>query len=249
MTPVDAPPQYLTERMVNVAQQRGAASATSKPPGPHVVTIRLERPVADWLRPAVARISSLTALARGWDSYDGTPVEAGLAMQAVEFLLNVALFHVPPPAIVPLSDGGLQLEWHEGGVDLEISFSEFEPGSIWRIGTMVRRRSCPCAKPLASSKASHRALAPRDERARGHPGRRPALPSRSPGAGDLGRQRRAASPDERCVQRLRDVSQSRKHPRWDWSEREPGCEQSPAAPSRRSHGRVWPRRGGTSGSL
>lgn len=128
MTPVDAPPQHLTQRMLNVAQQRPTASATSQPPGTHVVTIRLEQPVADWLRPAVARISSLTALARGWDSYDATPVEADLALQAVEFLLNVALPHVPPPAIVPLSDGGIQLEWHHGGVDLEISFSELEPG-------------------------------------------------------------------------------------------------------------------------
>jgi len=49
-------------------------------------------------------------------------------LQAVEFLLRVALPHVPPPAIVPLSDGGIQLEWHEGGVDLEISFSDLEPG-------------------------------------------------------------------------------------------------------------------------
>lgn len=94
----------------------------------HTNVGRRETSVADWIRSAVARVSSLTALAPGWDSYGAPPVEADSALQAVEFLLGVALPHLPPPAIVPLSDGGIQLEWHEGGVDLEISFSDREPG-------------------------------------------------------------------------------------------------------------------------
>lgn len=129
MTPVDTPPpQYLTERTINIARHHPSASATSGGQGPQVIKILLSAPAADWLRPAIAQISGLTALARGWNSYGAPPVEADCALQAVEFLLGVAQPHVPSPTIVPLTDGGIQVEWHQGGIDLEISFSDFESG-------------------------------------------------------------------------------------------------------------------------
>lgn len=128
MTPFDAPPQYLMEETVKVTRPRPAGSETSGSPGPQVFTIRLEERAADWLRPAIDRISNLTALARSWDSYGAPPVEADCALHAVQFLLSTAYSSVPPPTIVPLTDGGIQLEWHRGGIDFEIAFSDLEPG-------------------------------------------------------------------------------------------------------------------------
>jgi hypothetical protein len=84
--------------------------------------------VASWLRSAVTRIEALTALARGWDSYNAQPVEAETAMQAVRFLLDSVDPNLPEPSIVPLGDGGIQIEWHRGGVDVEIAFCDEASG-------------------------------------------------------------------------------------------------------------------------
>lgn len=50
----------------------------------------------------------LLSLRDGWDSYDGKPItkEAMLAVDSV--------------SVVPCSDGGLQLELHRDGFDIEI---------------------------------------------------------------------------------------------------------------------------------
>lgn len=92
------------------------------------IALRVDQPAADWLRPAISRVEELTALAPGWNSYNAKPIDAGVAMEAVAFLLDHAYRTVPEPSIVPLADGGIQIEWHDGGVDLEIVFSEREPG-------------------------------------------------------------------------------------------------------------------------
>jgi hypothetical protein len=92
------------------------------------VTFRVEQPAAGWLTTAVTRIEHLTALAANWDSYGAQPVTAEAAVAAVRFLLNAAYPEIAAPAVVPLPDGGVQLEWHRGGLDIEIAFSEAEPG-------------------------------------------------------------------------------------------------------------------------
>jgi len=49
-------------------------------------------------------------------------------MEAVEFLTKIAYRSIAAPSIVSLSDGGIQLEWHRGGIDVEVTFSDHEPG-------------------------------------------------------------------------------------------------------------------------
>ncbi|HWK25917.1 MAG TPA: hypothetical protein VNS09_05100 [Solirubrobacter sp.] len=130
MTIADAtPPQYLIERSVRVQPRRNPESITTPvAKSTHVMTFAMQDLAAPWLRDAMDRISDLTALAMNWDSYGARPVEADLALQAVTFLMRVAFEEVPEPSIVPLGDGGIQLEWHVAGIDLEIAFSEEEPG-------------------------------------------------------------------------------------------------------------------------
>lgn len=130
MTPVGQPPQYLVETQIRLRPPAiESSSQTSQMSGPEkVVSLSVEQPAANWLRSAITRIEDLTALAAGWDGYEASAIDAGVALQAVRFLLDHAYPAVPQPAIVPLADGGIQIEWHQGGIDLEISFSDQESG-------------------------------------------------------------------------------------------------------------------------
>jgi hypothetical protein len=62
-------------------------------------------------------IMDCTRLPPGWDSYDGAPTSQAAAVAALR-LLSVL---TTAPAVVPCSDGGVQLEWHTQGVDIEIA--------------------------------------------------------------------------------------------------------------------------------
>jgi len=69
------------------------------------------------------RINELLELDSNWDSYGAARVNPIVAEQAV-FLISALLdTGVPEPTIVPTVKGGLQLEWHTGGVDLEIELN------------------------------------------------------------------------------------------------------------------------------
>jgi hypothetical protein len=42
--------------------------------------------------------------------------------QALELVFKTLRDDSPAPSVVPTSSGGLQLEWHTGGIDLEVEF-------------------------------------------------------------------------------------------------------------------------------
>lgn len=95
---------------------------------PAVYTVTLTSAASPWFGIALNRISGLTALAVGWNGYQSHEIRADMAMEAVEFLTRVAYPGIAAPAIVPLSDGGVQVEWHRGGLDIEVTFSDEDPG-------------------------------------------------------------------------------------------------------------------------
>ncbi len=65
-------------------------------------------------------MNELMRLPLGWDGHDGRPVDFDVADFAVQFLLQTLEPNGPAPLVVPTSYGGLQLEWHEQEIDLEI---------------------------------------------------------------------------------------------------------------------------------
>jgi hypothetical protein len=90
---------------------------------------RVEAPGAsEWYGEALERMNRLTDLAAGWNGHGAREVKGDTAMEAVKFLAEVAYPKIAAPSIVPISDGGVQVEWHRGGLDIEISFSEDDPG-------------------------------------------------------------------------------------------------------------------------
>lgn len=59
-------------------------------------------------------------LPAGWDGYAGQPVSFGCAQFAAQLLERLCDEEVPPPSLVPGSDGSLQLEWHRNDFDIEV---------------------------------------------------------------------------------------------------------------------------------
>lgn len=62
----------------------------------------------------------LIELDENWNSYGAVPVNWECIVTAVEIVLQFFNDSTPSPSVVPTSAGGVQLEWHRGGADLEI---------------------------------------------------------------------------------------------------------------------------------
>jgi hypothetical protein len=81
-----------------------------------------------WEQVVADRIGELVRLPLGWDGYNGRPLTRGSAYVAIQLLATVCTPATPRPSLVPLPCGGVQIEWHHGFIDLEISV--YSPGRI-----------------------------------------------------------------------------------------------------------------------
>ena len=108
----------------------------SRTPSAHEEGEYVEEPLeADpppWLPGVVERLKALLRLPPDWDGYGGAPVDPKNALKALDFLARLMRPRTALPAISPLNDGGLQLDWHRGRLDVEVMFSEdAEAGLYW----------------------------------------------------------------------------------------------------------------------
>lgn len=67
------------------------------------------------------QFARLRALLQDWDSYGAPPIDLVVLERARAWLAAVQ--------VVPMSGGGVQLEWHADGVDVEIAFDI--DGTVW----------------------------------------------------------------------------------------------------------------------
>ena len=79
--------------------------------------------VPDALKPTVDRAIELLRLRRGWNSHNAQPVSETAVRRTIEFLMKYLVRGVAAPVVVPTVRGGVQLEWHRNGVDIEVEFS------------------------------------------------------------------------------------------------------------------------------
>lgn len=77
-------------------------------------------PVDQWLEPVVNRLDNLLSLPAGWDHHGAPVIDPTDVLSAFQFLRATLLPTSPAPAIVPISGGGVQLEWHRSGLDVEV---------------------------------------------------------------------------------------------------------------------------------
>lgn len=73
---------------------------------------------------AIHRASDLVRLANGWNSYRAKSISPKAIHHATRFLREAdsQIPNLAAPSVVPTVRGGLQLEWHRQGVDVEIEF-------------------------------------------------------------------------------------------------------------------------------
>lgn len=64
---------------------------------------------------AAERFTQLGALEQNWDSYGAPPLDRATILRAEAWLAAAC--------IVPCSGGGVQIEWHRDGVEIEVSFN------------------------------------------------------------------------------------------------------------------------------
>lgn len=76
-----------------------------------------------WVVPTIMAFMELQELPENWNSYGARVINGELIKQAVFVLSQVMKAEYPSPSVVPLEDGGIQVEWHRKQRDLEIVFA------------------------------------------------------------------------------------------------------------------------------
>lgn len=73
-----------------------------------------------WITSTLRSVEKLLALEANWDSYGAPRVDRGALNNALQLLYWAASSRTPAPALVPMGNGGVQIEWHENGLDVEV---------------------------------------------------------------------------------------------------------------------------------
>lgn len=72
------------------------------------------------------QFAPLRGLASGWDSYGAPPIDDAAIQAALSLVVDLSVAHLPLPAVVPTSKGGVSLEWRHGPQEIVV---EIEPGA------------------------------------------------------------------------------------------------------------------------
>lgn len=117
-------PQQFVARGRSPRTDATALTAETHHGGMRVV---LTGDVPAWVEAVSQSIPRLLALPDNWDGYGSKSTDLDLAVKAFLELAEVMESASPAPSIVPLGDGGLQMEWHRSPQHLEIEFSPGVP--------------------------------------------------------------------------------------------------------------------------
>ena len=77
----------------------------------------------EWLGRTEEALQSLLTLPENWDSYGARVIEPRAVHVAIELLRSIVHLGTPQAVVVPTNRGGIQVEWHTGGIDLEIEIT------------------------------------------------------------------------------------------------------------------------------
>jgi hypothetical protein len=115
-------------------------------------------PPLPWLEPSIQAIANLLMLPTNWDFEGAPPVHVPTAQLALEGLLRFMDQTTVAPQWTPTRLGGLQVDWHQNGIDLEIAFdSEYPAG--YAIFSDLRNAANDWEGPLMSNLGELRSIA------------------------------------------------------------------------------------------
>jgi hypothetical protein len=103
----------------------------SPPPPPVERPRRLE-----WADEIATRLVAFLDLEPNWDSFGAVPPRWEAVEAAYELLMLISDPTTPTPQVVPTTTGGVQLEWHQSGIDLEV-----EVNSAFRFSVLYENSS------------------------------------------------------------------------------------------------------------
>lgn len=118
-----AEPQYLSETTITSYEPTRRAQSITHSAEQLTLSVPYSIMRAEWLRPVLRNLVELLRLPGHWDAQGAAPIRRDVADDVVSFLSRFLDTHSAAPWVVPLADGGLQLEWHRGGLDIEVAFS------------------------------------------------------------------------------------------------------------------------------
>jgi len=102
--------------LIEVAVEAGGITGRMEFRVPHV-------PVPGWLIPTLRRSAPLLLLPSNWNCQGAPAVERTAIQAAVDALWSFMSDQSSIPQWTPTRTGGVQLDWHENGIDLEIEFT------------------------------------------------------------------------------------------------------------------------------
>jgi hypothetical protein len=74
------------------------------------------QPLPAWFDPLMQGFVDLLTLPPNWNSCGAGAIEQKIVLHAMNFINGLLRPTSPAPRVVPLSSGGLQLEWHRKGI-------------------------------------------------------------------------------------------------------------------------------------
>lgn len=74
----------------------------------------------EWVRRLGSQLNELLELGEGWDGYRAKSISEFSVKAVIAIMVEVMNDGLAFPHIFPLPDGGLQLEWHADGDDVEL---------------------------------------------------------------------------------------------------------------------------------
>lgn len=103
---------------LNIARRTFRARTEASRPATYAPAAR----VPAWIEPTFHALKGLLQLPKDWDGYGASPVQERIAQRVLFVLCEVMEDDAPPPSVVPLTGGGIQVEWHRLEKNLEIEF-------------------------------------------------------------------------------------------------------------------------------
>jgi hypothetical protein len=92
---------------------------------------------APWFKATLVNFGRLGDHISGGESISSRPINASSAARLIGFLSQSLEQHAAAPSLAPLTEGGIQAEWHRGGLDVEILISDDDAES----GVFVRDKA------------------------------------------------------------------------------------------------------------